>query len=93
MSKDKRIAHGVRCTWWDSADKVMVVGGIPLCPKCKKACGYVDNEEAWFNDVEQYAATRKNFAEFVEWTRGRCFNNFSEAVRAFTAETGKSVDV
>lgn len=95
MNRDKRIAHGIRCTWWDDADKVMTVGGmggIPLCPVCQKPCGYVENEEKWFKGVEQYAAARKNFVEFVKWTRGKCFSNFASAVRAFKAETGKSVD-
>lgn len=87
---DKRIAHGTKCTWWDKAETVLDVGGMPLCPHCKKGVLYVESIEKWMQGIEDHGRNRPGFVAFVKWSQGKCFPDFDTAAEAYQRETGKT---
>lgn len=77
--KDQTIVYGL-CTWWDSIDKTDANGGLPLCPHCGSPLFEVVDEEAWWRGVDRRETEGDpGHRAFVEWLRGKCFRNRSDA--------------
>ena len=84
--KDKRIAYGAGCTWWDSIQKVSVqAAGLPCCPECRGLLFEMESIDAWFGQVDRHEieAPEPGYRGLVEWLRGRCFPSYTIARAAY----------
>jgi hypothetical protein len=87
---DKRIAYGVRCTWWDSVHQTGTVGGcLPCCPICKGVLFEVPTETEWFAGVDEHDKDHPGYRKMMEWSRGKCFPNYATVKEAYEKETGE----
>ena len=91
-STDTRIPYGIRCTWWDSIDKVALTPPgpsghqIPCCPHCGGVLFEVESEAKWFEGVDRHEANgHPGYRAMVEWSRGKCFPNYAALESAFAA--------
>ena len=93
MAEVMPLPYGARCSWWDTMDKVgklpgtaSPLGSIPCCPICSNVL-FQHNEglESWMQKAREHAERTgdKDYVEFLEWARGRCFPNFQFARQAF----------
>lgn len=93
---DTRIPYGIRCTWWDSIDKVGLTppsGDIshrlPCCPHCGGMLFEVESEKVWFDGVDRHEANgHPGYRALVEWSRGKCFPNYAALAAAYAARPG-----
>lgn len=82
--EDTRIPYGARCTWWDSIDKVAVVGGIPRCPYCRGVLFEVESEERWLEMARDHEARKTpGYFDMLMWARGKCFPTYDHMKRAY----------
>ena len=91
---DTRIVYGMRCSWWDSIQKVGHTPpnparenvSIPCCPHCGSVLFEVADEATWFAAVDVHDRLHHGYRAMVEWGRGRCFPNY-ERLRESYEET------
>lgn len=92
MNNDPRIVYGAICTWWESIDKVAIDRNLPVCPHCKRPLFEIENMERWNADIKAYEHDgHPGYSKFMKWLRGKCYNNFTLAMQAYTDETGEKV--
>ncbi len=89
---DTRIPYGVRCTWWDSIDKVGQTSPspsgirLPCCPVCGGMLFEVGSEKEWFESVDRHEANgHPGYRKMVEWARGQCFPSYAAMSAAYQA--------
>lgn len=87
--EDDRIVYGVRCSWWDSIDKVGHTKpgpdghSLPCCPHCGSVLFEVP-KMLWENGIDAYVLKEDpNYQKMIEWMRGKCFPNFGLAKAAY----------
>lgn len=98
---DQRIVYGMSCTWWSEIQNVgsNKIGSysLPCCPHCNGTLMEMESITEWQINVDFYAKDRPGYAEFVTWLKGKCFTfnkgGMRAAVAAYTAETGKSLQL
>ena len=83
MSSDPRIAYGARCTWWGSIEQVKVRDDLPVCPHCGHVLYEVENEKAWWRNVDIHDKSEPGYRLLIEWSRGRCFPSLLELRSAY----------
>lgn len=82
---DPRIVYGARCAWWDSIGQAASTpAGIPCCPHCGGVLLELGNEEEWWAAARRFEANQvPGYVDFLEWSRGRCFATYDEALDAY----------
>lgn len=94
MSGDGRVVYGMRCTWWDTIEKVALTPPdngvqIPCCPQCGSPLFEVPSIYDWWNGAEKYQANgHEGYVDELRWTRGKCFRTVEEKHAAYLLETG-----
>lgn len=83
--RDRRVVYGARCSWWGSINEVSTLpSGMSCCPSCRGVLFEYDNEEEWWEGVDQYEAEgNPGYRAFIEWLRGRCRPSVGEARAEF----------
>jgi len=86
---DSLIVSGARCTWWDDINKASKQSaGLPCCPHCKGVL-FQHAPVEWWAGVARYEADgHPGYRGLVEWMRGRCFQSYVVAEKAY-AEASK----
>ncbi len=84
-----RVVYGLHCVWWDTIDKAAVKpSGLPCCPHCGSVLYQVDDEAAWFKNVDAHVEKTgdSEYRAFIEWLRGKCFVGMRFARERWYAE-------
>ena len=95
MTKPLLIVCGVRCTWWDTIDKVAKTPDrgdgirIPCCPHCGSVL-YQFEPDRWWKNVDGHEARHEpGYRKLIEWMQGKCFPSMTAAKAAYAAEPGQ----
>lgn len=87
-----RVVYGVRCTWWDSIDKVATTdSGLPVCPHCGSPLFESPDLATWWQAVDRYEAEEQpGYRAMMEWARGRCFPSLTALATMYRTGGGQS---
>ena len=81
---DKRCVYGATCSWWGSIHEVVVIDGLPRCPKCHGTLWEMESEDDFLASAKRYEERgNPGYLAMVQWARGKCFPSYDEAQLAY----------
>lgn len=100
LEADDRIVYGIRCTWWDSIDKIGFKPAAkrdedqtpkPCCARCGGPIAVLPLYN-WQQAMIKAENLHAGYAEFLSWCRSRCYRSYEEAAEYYTKLTGCQVE-